>query len=72
MPLTYEWITPLLIGIIGWMIKNYLSSIDKNIENVKNDLMKHVNMVEEFIKETNERYNIADKRITRIEDHIEK
>lgn len=51
------------------MIKGYLASIDKNIEKVKNDLIYHVQKVEVFIKETNDRYTQADKRITRIEDH---
>lgn len=75
--LTYQWLTPVmmsiiafLVGIIGLMIKNYLASIDKNIEQVKDDLILHVGKVEAFIKETNDRYNTADKRITRLEDHV--
>ena len=73
--LTYQWLTPImmgiitfLVGVIGMMIKNYLASIDKNIEQVKDDLVLHVNKVESFIKETNDRYFLADKRISILED----
>lgn len=75
--LTYQWLAPVmmsiiafLIGVIGFMIRGYLSSIDKNIEKVKDDLIIHVEKVEIFIKETTDRYNGVDKRVTRLEDHI--
>lgn len=74
--LTYQWLTPILISliglfvsIIGVMIKGYLQSIDKNIEKVKTDLIFHVEKVESFIAKANERYFEVDKRVTRLEDH---
>jgi hypothetical protein len=55
--LTYQWLTPImmgiiafLVGVIGFMIKGYLSSIDKNIEKVKDDLIEHVEKVERYIE----------------------
>lgn len=68
--LTYQWLTPLLIGIIGWMIKNYLASMDLTIKGVKEDLLDHIKRVESFMKESDEKHILADKRITRMEDHV--
>lgn len=68
--LTYQWLTPILLVIIGFMIKGYLSSIDESVKQVKKDLMDHIDKVEEFIKETSEKYYNLDKKVDRLEDHV--
>lgn len=66
--LTYAWLNPLLIGVIGFMIRGYLSSMDKKVDDIEKKVTNHIERVENFIEKTNERYFSTDKRITRLED----
>lgn len=65
--ISFEWITPILIGIIGFMIRSYLSSIDKKIEEVSSKLEKHMERAEKFIDSFNEKHAVLDKRVSIIE-----
>ncbi len=69
--LTYQWLTPImigmlvfLVGIIGFMIKAYLQLIADTIG-------KHITKVEAFMTKTTEQWASADKRLSRLEDHAD-
>lgn len=75
--LTHQWLTPILIsiiafsiGIIGFMLKSYMASIDSSVREIKSDLIKHVEKVEKFITDINGRHVEVDKRVTIIEHEI--
>jgi flagellar capping protein FliD len=75
--LTYQWLTPImtgiiasLVGIIGVMIKNYLSSMEKRDQEITDELRTFVTRVEQAMQKMDDRYNQVDKRITRLEDHV--
>ncbi len=75
--LTYQWLTPLLMGmiallvsIIGIMIKNYLHTMEKSDQDITDELRTFVTRVEQAMQKMDDRYNQVDKRITRLEDHV--
>jgi len=76
--LTYQWLTPVLISLIGFsvaiigiMIRGYLSSIEKSVNDVGDHLEKHISKVEVFILNINEKYYSADKRLSIVENFID-
>lgn len=54
--ITFRFLTPILIGIVGWFIVYYLGNIDKRFAGVDSKL-------ETFVKT----YHVVDKRLDRLE-----
>lgn len=67
--LTYQWLNPILLGIIGWMIRSYLASMDKKIADIDTKVARHIERVEEFINKADERHFGIDKRVSILENH---
>ena len=74
--LTYQWLTPLLIGVIvflvgtiGWMIQSYLSGISTRFEALDRRVTEHMHKVETNMSEVTRRFYNLESRVTRIEDH---
>jgi len=75
--LTFQWLSPLLIGIIaglvgiiGWMIKGYLNSFKESIDKIAMSLEENIKKVEVFMREINDKHTDVDKRVVRLEEHI--
>lgn len=65
--LTYQWLVPqliafigfmalVLIGIIGWVVNNQLSSMNKTIGKIELKVAEHVEKVEDYINKADERH----------------
>lgn len=68
--LTYQWLTPILLGIIGAMIAYFLHSMDSKIGEIDTKVSKHIEKVESSFRDSSERYFKIEARVTRLEDHI--
>lgn len=76
--LTYQWLNPVmmgiiafLIGIIGVMFKNYLASMERKDHEIANELRTFISRIEQAMEKMDDRYNQVEKRITRLEDHVD-
>ena len=74
--LTFQWLVPVmmtviafLVGVIGVMFKNYLSSMEKSDQEISLELKTFVNRVEQAMQKMDDRYVQVERRITRLEDH---
>ncbi len=54
---SFRFITPLLIAVIGWFTIQYLNSIDKKFEKIDIQFASFI-----------ESYHLMDKRVDRLED----
>jgi hypothetical protein len=75
-PLTFQWVTPMLIGliaflvaIIGWIIKGYLASIDARFERINVKMSSYMERAERLIEKQNEQYQQVDRRLIILENH---
>ena len=68
--LTHQWLTPILISIIGGMIAYFLHSMDSKIGDIDTKVSKHIEKVESAFRDSSERYFKIEARVTRLEDHI--
>lgn len=73
---TFEWLVPVLIGslvgmigIIGWMIRGYLSIITKDFSDLKNEIKSSNEEMRKYFKENEDRHHVSDIRITKLEEH---
>ena len=74
--LTYQWLTPVmmgliafLIGIIGYMIHGYLSSITNRFEELDTKITKHMDKVEKALDEEQRNYFNINTRVSILEGH---
>ena len=74
-PLTFQWVTPMLIGliafliaIIGWIIKVYLASIEARFEKFNVEMSSYMERSERLIEKQNEQYQQVDRRLIILEN----
>ena len=74
--LTYQWLTPVmmaiiafLVGIIGFMIKGYLASITERFEILDDKITKHMDKVEKSLNDEKENYFALSGRVSTLEGH---
>lgn len=65
--ISFKWITPILIAVIGYFINHYLSSIDKNINDIRTEQKKFIEKVEHYVEKNDDKVNGIDRRLTKIE-----
>ena len=72
--LTFQWLTPLLIaivgflvGIIGFMVKEYLSRMSRDINEVKIDLREHIMNVSKYMNDNSNHNHNIEIRLTKLE-----
>lgn len=75
-PLTFQWVTPMLIGliaflvaIIGFIIKSYLASIDSRFERMNMKMTSYMERAERLIEKQADQYNQVDRRLVILETH---
>jgi hypothetical protein len=68
--LTYQWLTPILISIIGFFVVYYLKAMKDQIQDIDNKFTKHVDKIEASIDLASERHYKIEMRVNRLEDHI--
>ena len=74
--LTYQWLTPVmmgiiafLIGIIGYMIHVYLASITHRFEELDDKITRHMDKVEKALEEEQKNYFAINTRVSILEGH---
>ena len=70
-PLTYQWITPILLGIIGLMVERYLSSIMASFKEMAKSIEATNAEMRKYFKENEERHGKNEKDIIRLQEHID-
>lgn len=72
--LTYQWITPLmigmiafLVGVIGFMIKGYLASIDTRFKELNDKITKHIDRMELVLDDHEGKYFNLNSRVAVLE-----
>lgn len=79
--LTYQWLVPQLIGfiggmillflaIIGWVIRNYLSSMKAEVVEMKVEMKNSGEEIRKYFEENGKKHHAADIRMTKIEEHL--
>lgn len=70
--LTYKWLVPILLTVIGFFIVYYLRSMNEKIKDIDEKVTRHVDKVEGAMIQTLERHYKMDTRVTVLEDLIRK
>jgi hypothetical protein len=68
--LTYQWLVPILLTIIGFFIVYYLNSMNSKIKDIDDKFTKHVDKVDSWMNTASEKHFKTELRVTRLEDHI--
>ena len=69
--LTYQWLTPILLGVIGLMVERYLSSIMSSFKDMTKSIEQTNTEMRKYFKENEQRHNDNEKEIIRLKEHID-
>lgn len=69
--LTYQWLTPILLGVIGLMVERYLSSIMASFKEMAKSIEATNAEMRKYFQENEKRHNDNEKDIIRLKEHID-
>lgn len=70
--LTYKWLVPILLTVIGFFIVYYLRSMNEKIKDIDEKVTKHVDKVEGAMIQSLERHYKMASRVSVLENLVKK